>query len=151
MFPVWRLPFEKKSLLKVRARRHKSSKLSTKFREISSSLEEFRNSVKCDSLLKSIFIDETIFLTSTAHFWFERSKEFLSNKKNFKKHQQKVSKNHFGFWNCWNYRLLLKNLKESFSANICSTFESLQFSLHEECPYSEFFWSVFFRIRTKYG
>ena len=24
-------------------------------------------------------------------------------------------------------------------------------SLREKCPYSEFFWSVFSRIRTKYG
>ena len=24
-------------------------------------------------------------------------------------------------------------------------------ALHEKCPYSEFFWSVFFRIRIEYG
>ena len=94
MFPVWRLPLEKKSLLKVRARRYKSSKLSTKFREISSSLEEFPNSVKCDSLLKSIFIDETIFLTSTAHFWFEtlELKNFSTTRKISKSTSRKFPK-----------------------------------------------------------
>ena len=30
-------------------------------------------------------------------------------------------------------------------------YESMNISLREKCPYSELFWSVFFRIRTEYG
>ena len=32
-----------------------------------------------------------------------------------------------------------------------SAYFSLTFPLREKCPYSEFFWSVFSRIRTEYG
>ena len=34
---------------------------------------------------------------------------------------------------------------------LCATCEMLLNTQREKCPYSEFFWSVFFRIRTEYG
>ena len=42
-------------------------------------------------------------------------------------------------------------LEECFKAFSSNTVEKLLFLLCEKCPYSEFFWSVFSRIRTEYG
>ena len=52
-----------------------------------------------------------------------------------------------------NFFLILINCKfsKSFSQRIKNTRRSQKGALNENFPYSELFWSAFFRIRTEYG
>ena len=54
---------------------------------------------------------------------------------------------------CWGeyYARQKHENTQNFRKIICYTVQLLSFTLRKRCPHSEFFWSVYSRIRTEYG